>query len=156
MKLGLDIVRQAHDSSFTLGYTCDVSKGGPYCCTWLTKQPRLSPPVSATLADGCSAQNYMHVDNYNDYPRRHINVTKDHTGVVPDCHGVTWSHGSTWSTARQTVCCHAPHAQRAWSHYTSTHNAKYAGTVWVILCELCDSSCMGWIKTEHHQEPLQL
>ncbi|KAI4892900.1 hypothetical protein NFI96_018114 [Prochilodus magdalenae] len=49
----------------------------------------MSHPVSAApSADGCTTQDYMHTDRYHDCPQHHVTVTKDCSGVVPDCHGV--------------------------------------------------------------------
>ena len=47
-----------------------------------------------------------------------------------------------WSAARQTICCHTSHIQKAWCHSTSTPSAKSAGSVcenyqatWVALSQ---------------------
>ncbi|KAI4882359.1 hypothetical protein NFI96_005361 [Prochilodus magdalenae] len=56
----------------------------------IQRTPMMHPVSAAPLATVCTTQDYMHTDRL---PRlslnHHITVTKDCSGVVPDCHGVT-------------------------------------------------------------------
>ncbi|KAI4880924.1 hypothetical protein NFI96_025449 [Prochilodus magdalenae] len=108
--------------------------------------PSMSHPVGV---DGRMPQDHMHTDHYNDCPQHHINVTKDCSGVVPDCHGVTLNGSESSSvtspalvlveTPNEPVCGGTvvstkmngvlSHVQKAWCHSTSTPTAPSAGTV---------------------------
>ena len=45
----------------------------------------MSHPVSPTpLEDGCTTQDYIHTDRYNDCPSYHVTVTKDCNGAMPE------------------------------------------------------------------------
>ncbi|KAI4883933.1 hypothetical protein NFI96_023475, partial [Prochilodus magdalenae] len=70
----------------------------------------MSPPVGAApSADGCTTQDYMHTDRYHDCPQHHVTVTKDCSGVVPDCHGVTQNgSGSSSVTSPALVLVETP------------------------------------------------
>ncbi|KAI4892683.1 hypothetical protein NFI96_002009 [Prochilodus magdalenae] len=64
---------------------------------------------AAPLADGCTTQDYMHTDRYHDCPQHHVTVTKDCSGVVPDCHGVTQNgSGSSSVTSPALVLVETP------------------------------------------------
>ncbi|KAI4890787.1 hypothetical protein NFI96_000033 [Prochilodus magdalenae] len=100
--------------------------------------------VPAPLADGCTMQDYM--------PIHHVTITKDCSGVVADCHGVTQNgSGSSSVTSPALVLVETPnesvcggtvvstktnrslsHVQKAWCHSTSTPTAPSAGTVSAI------------------------
>ncbi|KAI4879331.1 hypothetical protein NFI96_022635, partial [Prochilodus magdalenae] len=90
-------------------------------------------------------QDYIQTDRYDDGP--YVTLTKDCSGVVPDCHGVT-QNGSGSSlvtspalvlveTPNKSVCggtvvstkmnCVLSHVQKAWCHSTSTPTAPSAG-----------------------------
>ncbi|KAI4877696.1 hypothetical protein NFI96_025639, partial [Prochilodus magdalenae] len=86
----------------------------------------------------------MHTDRYHDCPQHHVTVTKDCSGVVPDCHGVTQNgSGSSSVTSPALVLVETPnesvvstkitgllsHVQKTWCRSTFTSTAPSAGTV---------------------------
>ncbi|KAI4888137.1 hypothetical protein NFI96_024438 [Prochilodus magdalenae] len=94
----------------------------------------MSYPVSAApSADGCTTQDYMHTDRYHDCPQHHVTVTKDCSGVVPDCHGVTQNgSGSSSVTSPALVLVETPNESVCGGTVVSTKMTGICGRVLIL------------------------
>ncbi|KAI4879286.1 hypothetical protein NFI96_006047 [Prochilodus magdalenae] len=141
---GFGIIPSSSNTHHNITRTAILQKSAEACRNLVLQQGgNFIQTYKTPLADGCTTQDFIHKDRY------HVTVTKDCSGVVPDCHGATQNgSGSSSVTSPALVLVETPnesvcggtvvstkmnslpsHVQKTWCPSASTPTAPSAGTV---------------------------